>query len=162
MGTNIRVSLLKDGVLRQGDVSLIDEWRRDSDEKLWVDIEDPVQEVIEPLLEERFGFHELAAEDTLSQNTLPKYDSFSEYDFFIFRSVDANLSEHQSETYKMASFLGRNFLFTVHRRELRPVDDVWKRVGNGDPRLIGRGPDSLLYSIMDREWHSTSHDLDQS
>ena len=141
--------MLKDGVLRQGDASLIDEWRRDSDEKLWVDIEDPVQEVIEPLLEERFGFHELAAEDTLSPNTLPKYDSFSDYDFFIFRSVDVNVSEHQSETYKMASFLGRNFLFTVHRREMRAVDDVWKRVGNGDPRLIGRGPDFLLYSIVD-------------
>ena len=147
--TTIRVSLLRDGVLRQGDAALIDEWRRDSDERIWVDLQDPVNEVIEPLLEERFGFHELAAEDTLSPNPLPKYDSFTEYDFFIFRSVDVNVSEHQSETYKLAAFLGKNFLVTAHSRKLRSVDDVFQRVGTGDARLVGRGVDFLLHAIVD-------------
>ena len=146
--TTIRVSLLQSDRLRQGDASLIEEWRRDSDDKLWVDIQEPVQDVIEPLLEDRFGFHELAAEDTLSPNTLPKYDSFSNYDFFIFRTVDVNVSEHQSETYKIAAFLGGNFLFTVHRRPLRAIDDVRNRLVS-DRRLLERGPDFLLYSIVD-------------
>ena len=119
--TLIRVSLLRQGVLRQGDIALLDEWDRESEDRVWVDIEAPEQEVIEPLLEERLGFHELAAEDTLSPNTLPKYDSFSTYDFFIFRTVDVNVSDHQSETYKIAAFLGKNFLFTVHRRPLRAI-----------------------------------------
>jgi magnesium transporter len=148
--TTIRVSLLKDGVLRQGDVALIDDWTREAeDQKLWVDIQEPAQAVIEPLLEERFGFHELAAEDTLSPNTLPKYDSFSQYDFFIFRTVDVNVSAHQSETYKIAAFLGKNFLFTVHRRPLVTVDSVCNRLGSGDRRLLERGPDFLLYAIVD-------------
>jgi magnesium transporter len=147
--TTIRVTLLQGDRLRQGNESLIDDWHRDSDEKLWVDIQEPVQEVIEPLLEERFGFHELAAEDTLSPNTLPKYDSFSNYDFFIFRTVDVNLSEHQSETYKIAAFLGSNFLFTVHRRPMRAIDDIRNRLA-GDRRLIERGPDFLLYSVVDQ------------
>ena len=82
------------------------------------------QEIIEPLLEERFGFHELAAEDTLSPSTLPKYDSFTTYDFFIFRTVDVNLSAHASETFKIAAFLGRNFVFTVHRRPLIAADSI--------------------------------------
>ena len=148
--TTIRVSLLKDGVLRQGDAALIDEWNREAEEqKLWVDVQEPAQEVVEPLLEERFGFHELAAEDTLSPTTLPKYDSFSQYDFFIFRTVDVNVSDHQSETYKIAAFLGKNFLVTVHRRPLRTVDAVCNRLGNGDWRLIERGTDFLLYAIVD-------------
>ena len=147
--TTIRVSLLKDGVLRYGDAALIDDWNRESDEKLWVDIQEPVNEVIEPLLEERFGFHELAAEDTLSPNTLPKYDSFTTYDFFIFRTVDVNVSEHQSETFKIAAFLGKNFLVTAHRRPLRTVDDVCNRLHSGDRRLIERGMDFLLYAIVD-------------
>ena len=145
----IRVSLLQGDRLRQGDESLIDEWRRDSDDKLWVDIQEPVQEVIEPLLEERFGFHELAAEDTLSPNTLPKYDSFASHDFFIFRTVDVNVSEHQSETYKIAAFLGTNFLVTVHRRPLSAIDGVRNRLP-GDRRILERGPDFLLYSIVDQ------------
>ena len=148
--TTIRVSLLRDGVFSQGDVALIDEWRRDTPEdRIWIDLQDPVQEIIEPLLEERFGFHELAAEDTLSATTLPKYDSFSAYDFFIFRTVDVRLSDHQSETYKIAAFLGSNFLVTAHRRPLRAIDDVCNRL-KSDRRPIERGVDFLLYSIVDQ------------
>ena len=146
--TTIRVSLLQGDRFRQGDASLIDEWTRDSTDKLWVDIQEPVHEVIEPLLEERFGFHELAAEDTLSPTTLPKYDSFSNYDFFIFRTVEVNVSQHQSETYKVAAFLGSNFLFTVHRRALQTPDDLYSRLPS-DKRLLERGPDFLLYIIVD-------------
>jgi magnesium transporter len=147
--TTIRVALIRDGAFRQGDEALIDDWRRDSPDKLWVDIQEPDQETIEPLLEERFGFHELAAEDTLSPSTLPKYDSFSAYDFFIFRTVDVNVSDHQSETYKIAAFLGSNFLFTVHRRPLRAIDDVGSRL-KGDRRPFERGVDFLLYTIVDQ------------
>ncbi|HEX8171619.1 MAG TPA: magnesium/cobalt transporter CorA [Thermoanaerobaculia bacterium] len=147
--TTIRVTLLTTDAIRQGGVELIDAWRGDSDDKLWVDIQNPAQEVIEPLLEERFGFHELAAEDTLSANTLPKYDSFERYDFFIFRTVDMNVSAHQAETFKIAAFLGRNFLFTVHRQPLRTIDDVCNRLGS-DRRLLARGPDFLLYTVVDQ------------
>ncbi len=147
--TTIRVTILSNGALRQGDVKLIDEWHAASEEKLWVDIQEPVQDVIEPLLEERFGFHELAAEDSLSANTLPKYDSFPNYDFFIFRTVDVNVSEHASETFKIAAFLGRNFLFTVHKQGLPSIDDIHARLPN-DRRMLERGPDFLLYSIVDQ------------
>jgi magnesium transporter len=146
--TTIRVSLLQGDELRQGNEALIDDWRADSEDRLWVDIQEPEKEVIEPLLETRFGFHELAAEDTLSPNTLPKYDSFPNYDFFIFRTVDVNVSQHVSETYKIAAFLGRNFLFTVHRRPLDAANGVWNRLP-GDHRVIARGPDFLLYTIVD-------------
>ncbi|HYH08557.1 MAG TPA: magnesium/cobalt transporter CorA [Thermoanaerobaculia bacterium] len=146
--TIIRTSLLQNGVLRQGDAALIDEWGRDSDDRLWVDIQNPDHETIEPMLENRFGFHELATEDSLSPNTLPKYDSFANYDFFIFRTVDVRISEHASETFKIAAFLGRNFLFTVHRRPLPAVDSVHHRLP-ADRRLLERGPDFLLYSVVD-------------
>jgi magnesium transporter len=146
--TTIRVSLLHGDQLRQGDAGLIDDWVRDSDARLWVDIQHPIHELIEPLLETRFGFHELATEDSLSINTLPKYDSFPEYDFFIFRTVDVNLSEHASETYKIAAFLGRNFLVTVHKQPIHSIDEVSKRLV-ADRRLLQRGPDFLLYNIVD-------------
>jgi magnesium transporter len=146
--TIFRVALLRGDELRRGDESLIDEWRADSDDRLWVDIQEPEQETIEPLLEQRFGFHELAAEDSLSPNTLPKYDSFPSYDFFIFRTVAVNVSEHVSETYKIAAFLGRNFLFTVHRRPLAAANHIWERLP-GDRRILARGNDFLLYSIVD-------------
>jgi magnesium transporter len=146
--TTIRVSILRNDKLLRGGVELVDDWSAESGDRLWVDIAEPEHETIEPLLENRFGFHELAAEDSLSANTLPKYDPFPTYDFFIFRTVDVNVSEHASETYKIAAFLGRDFLFTVHR-SMGAIDDVYERLP-GDRRLLGRGPDFLLYSIVDQ------------
>jgi magnesium transporter len=147
--TSIRVALLGEGQLRQGGVELVDAWRADSDGRLWVDIVDPTSDVLEPLLETRFGFHELAAEDSLSPNTLPKYDAFANYDFFIFRAVDVNLSKHGSQTYKLAAFLGSNFLFTIHKDAMQPVDSVCNRLP-GDRRMLANGPDFLLYTIVDQ------------
>ncbi|MEO8035850.1 MAG: magnesium transporter CorA family protein, partial [Acidobacteriota bacterium] len=147
--TITRVSLLHENKIRQGGEELIAEWRADSGDRMWVDIEAPVAETLEPLLEGRFGFHELAAEDSLSDNTLPKYDPFEAYDFFIFRAVDVDLNEHGSQTYKLAAFLGRDFLFTVHLQPMKPVDGVFNRLP-ADSRVVGNGPDFLLYSIVDQ------------
>jgi len=147
--TAVRATLLANGTIRQGGAELIDAWIRDGDDLLWIDIQQPEENVLEPLLEERFGFHELAAEDTLSPNTLPKYDAFPGYDFFIFRAVDVNVTEHGSQTYKLAAFLSRNFLITVHRDTMQAVDDVCNRLPS-DARLLGNGPDFLLYNIVDQ------------
>lgn len=147
--TAIRATLLANDVLRQGGAELIDNWDREGNDLLWLDIQHPDEENLEPLLEVRFGFHELASEDTLSPNTLPKYDPFAGYDFFIFRAVDMNVSEHGSQTYKLAAFLARNFLITVHRDRMQTVDDVCNRLPS-DKRLLGNGPDFLLYNIVDQ------------
>ncbi|MEA2570035.1 MAG: magnesium transporter [Acidobacteriota bacterium] len=146
--TTVRVALLRGEQLLTGSTELAHEWTAGSGDRLWVDIEDPRQESLEPLIEGRFGFHELAAEDSLSDNTLPKYDAFSTYDFFIFRAVDVDLSVHGSQTYKLAAFLGTDFVITIHREAMRSVDDTWKRLP-GDRRPLQRGPDFLLYTIVD-------------
>jgi magnesium transporter len=143
-----RVARLHDGQVMQGGVDLIDGWHADSGDCLWVDIEDPTQEAIEPLLETRFGFHELAAEDSLSPNTLPKYDAFPDYDFFVFRNADIDLRAHGSRTHKLASFLGAHFLFTIHRERIDAIEYVWSRLP-ADKRLMSNGPDFMLYSIVD-------------
>ena len=107
--TTIRVALLDGEALRQGGAELIDGWASDGSDRLWVDIQDPTENDLEELLEKRFGFHELAAEDSLSNTTLPKYDRFTNYDFFIFRAVDVDLNNHASQTYSWPRFSARTF-----------------------------------------------------
>ncbi|MGZ8797121.1 MAG: magnesium/cobalt transporter CorA [Thermoanaerobaculia bacterium] len=143
-----RVAILKDDQLRRGGIELIDEWSAGSGAKMWVDIEQPEHDVLEPLLETRFGFHELAAEDSLSDATLPKYDRFPNYDFFIFRSVDVDLADHGVQTNKLAAFLGTDFLFTIHLQPMTAVENVLARLPN-DRRILANGPDYLLYDIVD-------------
>ena len=147
--TAIRAALLTGDEFRAGGAELIDGWRDDGSTRLWVDIVDPDEATLEPLLEERFGFHELASEDSLSANTLPKYDPFPTYDFFVFRAVDINLEKHGSQTLKLAAFLGKNFLFTVHRTAMAAVDGVCDRLAS-DKRLLANGTDFLLYAIVDQ------------
>lgn len=144
----IRVALCQDNQIKQGGIELIDLWDRSGQDKIWIDVLGPTRIEIEPLLEERFGFHELAAEDSLSPNTLPKYDPFPEYDFFIFRAINMNVADHQVDTLKLAAFLGRNFLFTVYQSHMIPTDTIWTRLPQ-DRRMIDRGCDFLLYSVLD-------------
>ncbi len=146
--TRIRVSLLSGDALQQGDASLLEAWKRGAGPRIWTDIEDPDEALLEALLERRFGFHELAAEDSLSPNTLPKYDAFPDYDFFVFRAVDVELREHRTQTSKLAAFLGHDFLFTVHTGKLQAIDDAYARLPN-DRRMLSNGPDYLLYEIVD-------------
>ena len=136
---------------RQGDVELIDEWRATPTTSSGSTSRSRRRKIIEPLLEERFGFHELAAEDTLSPNTLPKYDSFSTLRLLRLPHRRRQRSTStQSETFKIAAFLGKNFLFTMHRQPLAAVDDVCDRAARATGGCMERGPDFLLYSIVDQ------------
>jgi magnesium transporter len=146
--STVRVSVLRDRTVVQGSVELIGDWSEDGSDCIWIDISSPSKEDVEPLLEEWFRFHELAAEDALSPNTLPKYDSFPRYDFFIFRSIAMNVIEHGVESEKLACFLGKNFLFTIHRSTLEAVDATWTRLPQ-DVRMMQRGVDFILYQVLD-------------
>ena len=100
----IRVSRLTEKSVLQGGIDLIGDWSEDGSECIWVDISEPVQSDVEPLLEEWFRFHELATEDALSASTLPKYDSFPRYDFFVFRMTSLKHALQAIETEKLSCF----------------------------------------------------------
>ena len=146
--STIRVSLLHERQIVQGNILLLGDWSEEGEDYVWVDVTGPAKEDIEPLLEEWFRFHELAAEDALSANTLPKYDSFSRYDFLVFRTIALNVKGHGVETEKLACFLGRNFLFTIHAKPNDAIDGIWARLPQ-DARMMQRGGDFVLYSILD-------------
>jgi magnesium transporter len=146
--SKIRVAVLNDRRIERGDADLIGGWSEESDDCIWIDVTAPTQHDIEPLLEEWFRFHELAAEDALSPTTLPKHDSFPRYDFFVFRSIGFDAEKHGIDSEKLSCFLGRNFLFTIHRNPLDSVNAVWDRLPQ-DIRLMQRGVDFTLYSVLD-------------
>jgi magnesium transporter len=148
VASKVRVTVLRDRSVVQGEAELIADWTEDSQDCIWIDITAPTKEDVEPLLEEWFRFHELAAEDTMSANTLPKYDSFPRYDFFIFRTIALNIEEHGVDSEKLSCFLGRNFLFTIHKNPLSAVDAIWSRLPQ-DARLLQSGVDFVLYSVLD-------------
>jgi len=146
--STIRVSLLHDRQIVQGNVLLLGDWSEEGSDCVWIDVTGPAQADIEPLLEEWFRFHELAAEDALSANTLPKYDSFPRYDFYVFRTTAVKVSEREVDTEKLACFMGKNFLFTIHAKPNESIDGIWSRLPQ-DVRMMQRGVDFILYSVLD-------------
>lgn len=146
--TLLRVIVLDQDELRQGGLELLHQWDENGSASVWIDISRPTQEDIEPLLEEWFRFHELAAEDALSENTLPKYDRFGKYDFFVFRSIVLEVENRSFDAIKLSCFLGRNFVVTIHGVDLPAIDSVWNRLPL-DSRVLSRGTDFLLYLVLD-------------
>jgi magnesium transporter len=117
---------------------------------LWVDIDLRSREQ-QALLEKVFRFHPLSIEDTLSAEGRVKFEEFTDYALAVVRAVRF-VSETEDlydiETFNLWSFLGRNFVVTVHGPHAPGVEATMERLGrNAD--LLEKGPARLLHQILD-------------
>lgn len=110
----------------------------------WIDLVDPSAGEIAQISEE-FGIHRISLNDCLEPYHLPKYEQHEDYVFIILRAVDPDrhpdVTDVNQLTRKVAVFLGKNFLLTIHRKDLpfmKSLREKWgKRLSaySGDPRL---------------------------
>ncbi len=108
---------------------------------LWVDIEDPDEKDID-ILEDIFMFHELSIEDCIFPNNQPKIDEYDDYLFIVIHCLI------DSEIEGLNIFLGKNFIVTVHEREIQTLLDVINKTKK-DVELFKNGACFLLHSILD-------------
>jgi magnesium transporter len=125
------------------------EWRLDSPDTVWVDLEAPSPEELK-LLEETFRFHPLAIEDCLTPEHQPKIEDFGPYIFLIARGLNFNVPSEHCETLKLAAFMGPNYLVTYHGAPMRSVAAVRDKHLRDARGTTFRGVDYLLYEILDR------------
>ena len=118
--------------------------------QLWVDLDvTDLHQVA--CLENVFGFHPLAVEDTLSPNSRVKIEDYNNVVFLIVRAV---LYRHDTddpydiETFNICFFLGKNFLVTTHAGRVQLIEEQVGRVQRS-PDLLARGTDRLLHAIVD-------------
>jgi magnesium transporter len=121
---------------------------RDPEGVLWVDYCDEPHPNVEPALRDIFGFHQLAIDDALRETHVPKIDNWGEYAYTVLHGVDFDPERIDLETRELDAFLGRNYLVTYHKTRLEVADRVYKSVCD-DPQRIERGPDFLLYDLVD-------------
>ena len=115
------------------------------DSLLWVDIEDPLDEEIELLLEV-FELHPLTVEDFIMPNVRPKLEEFELYLFIVMQGlhrVDGRLKAVELDV-----CLGSNFLVTVRSEPIKSVEEDCARVERKSP-VFRRGADFLFYAITD-------------
>jgi magnesium transporter len=127
------------------------DWRaalHDQRDLLWVDFHAAPLVEVEPLLRDTFGFHVLAIDDALRQTHVPKIDDWGDYIYAVVHSVTFNLESLAVTTHELDIFLGPNYLVTYHHQSIDAVERLWRHVDQ-DRRQLERGPDYLLYLLLD-------------
>jgi len=117
---------------------------------LWIDLQG-TDKRFENWLHD-WGYHPNAIEDTFTLAHQPKVEDYGETLFVIVRGLDFNIDKDTAEseirTLKLAAFVGKGRLVTVHRAPLRSLATVYERLRESDRGLPG-GPLQALWSIYD-------------
>lgn len=105
----------------------------------------------EPELQEvatEFGLHELAVEDALTGHQRPKIEWYGEHLFVVLRPARYLDAEEELEFGEVHVFVGPDFVVTVRHAEAPNLARVRHRL-ESDPELLARGPEAVLYAILD-------------
>lgn len=97
---------------------------------MWLDVWGPDTDELQTIAQE-YNLHATSIEDCLEPKHLPKFESFGDIAFIITRAYD-ELSAPQADTIygmtrKVAIFIAKNFIITVHRSEMPFFTDFMKR-----------------------------------
>jgi magnesium transporter len=114
----------------------------------WIGLYRPTEEEFASVAEE-FGLHELAVEDALEAHQRPKIERYGNTLFFVLRPARYLDAPEEVEFGEIHVFVGEDFVVTVRHGEAPALAEVRRRM-EADPELLRRGPEAILYAIMDR------------
>lgn len=126
-------------VVKQGDLT-------------WVDMSDPTQED-RKYLADNFNFNPMDLEDYFSPGQLPKVDEYQKYLSVIFHMPTYDKVTKVSTIYQWATFVGDNFLVTLHPGVLRSLNELRQECEASEEARkanMTQGSGYLLYQILDR------------
>lgn len=129
---------------------------RDPRAVFWLDMCKPTDEEYS-LLDDVFGFHPLAIEDSIQYSQRPKIESYNHigdacqqgYFYMVIHGPDLETFKEKLRTKEMDVFMSERYLLTIHEEPHRSISDVLNRA-TGDPRIVlDPGIDLLFYNILD-------------
>jgi len=145
--------------IRQLTIKEFNQFLRQPDGYVWVDMENPQEAEEETLLISLLDYHPLAIEDCQSgkeeEGHLPKVEDFDDYLFIIFNPVESILFEENGrkkmniKTSQLSAFLSKTVLVTHHYKEQRSISYAVQMVLK-NPMTLGKGPDFLFHLIIDQ------------
>jgi magnesium transporter len=95
-----------------------------------------------------FELHELAIEDAIVAHQRPKLERYGETLFVVLRGARYLDATEEVDFGELHIFTGRDFVLTVRHSEAPNLAVVRRRM-EADPHLLARGPEAVLYAIMD-------------
>jgi magnesium transporter len=117
---------------------------------IWIDIGTPNRDEMKKLAE-KFNFHELNLEDSLSKIQIPKIDRYEDH-VFVILNFPILEKERIPRSSQLAAFIGSNYLVSIHQDELKPISDIFQQCSQSvkaRQELMGRSAGYLFHSIID-------------
>ncbi len=121
---------------------------RDQHGLAWIGLYKPTEEEFASVAGE-FGLHELAVEDAIKAHQRPKLERYGNTLFVVLRPARYLDAPEEVEFGEIHIFVGDDFVITVRHGEAPALSEVRRRLEE-DPELLRRGPEAILYAIMDR------------
>jgi magnesium transporter len=129
---------------------------RDPKSVFWLDMSKPTDEELY-LLDEVFGFHPLAIEDSIQYSQRPKLESYrhtgetciESYYYLVIHGPDLETFRENLRTKELDIFMSARYLVTIHDEEHRSIRDVRQRAQTDPHLILGGGTDMLLHNILD-------------
>ncbi|WP_239330067.1 magnesium/cobalt transporter CorA [Frankia sp. CiP3] len=114
----------------------------------WIGLVRPDQREIASIASE-FDLHELAVEDAVQAHQRPKLERYGKTLFVVLRAARYNDMREEVEFSELHVFIGDDFVITVRHGDAPELPRVRQRM-ESDPGLLARGPEAVLYAILDR------------
>jgi len=130
---------------------------RDPKAVFWVDIQKPEDEDY-AILDEVFGFHPLAIEDSINRSQRPKIESYNHvgdacqqgYFYMVIHGAEAAKGSRKLKTEELDMFVSERYLLTIHDEPMTALTPLLSRA-RSDPRIVlDPGIDLLLHQVLDR------------
>lgn len=97
-----------------------------------------------------FDFHSLTVEDCVHYSPRAKVDNYEEYFFFVLHALRyEEESDEEIALEQLNVYLGKNYVVTLHRRTLPTLGRIAKDCLANRAKVMQKGPDFFLYSILD-------------
>ncbi|MGN6605748.1 MAG: magnesium and cobalt transport protein CorA [Jatrophihabitans sp.] len=113
----------------------------------WIGLYRPDEAELQVLAGE-FGLHELAVEDAVAAHQRPKLERYGDTLFVVLRAARYVDEREEVEFGELHVFVGSDFVITVRHAESPDLSVVRHRLEE-DPELLERGPEAVLYAILD-------------
>ena len=117
----------------------------------WIDVSAIYDTKLIENICEKFQIHFLTAEDIANTFQRPKFEEFDDYLFVTCKMLVSNTNKHsRTYEYEQISFLLlKNRLITFQEKPEDNFDDIRKRFHNSKNKLRQKGPDYLLFLLLD-------------
>jgi magnesium transporter len=113
----------------------------------WIGLDRPAEEQLLTVAEQ-FGLHKLAVEDAIVAHQRPKLERYGETLFVVLRAARYLDDVEEVDFGELHVFVGPHFVLTVRHGQAPDLAAVRRRLED-DPELLARGPEAILYGILD-------------